>query len=794
MNDKTLKVLEYDKILRKVAAHAVCEKSKEIILSSKPCFDYAEADLLQQTTEQAILLRDKYIVTPVYVLDDILPILEKADVGAMLQPADFLKIARVIKCAYSAKNSIMPCGDDVETIKSYVSFLTPNTSLGRRIDDAIAGEDEIRDSASDLLRTIRRKIVALDNKLKDKLNSYARSSENNKYLQDNIITVREGRFVLPVKSEHKGSIPGLIHDRSASGSTLYVEPFPIVELNNELKTLRLSERDEIERILKSLSSEVAAEKISLATSYEQLIKLDVIYAKVKFSHEYNCVRPRLNTNGEVHLKSCRHPLIDKDSVVPTDIALGKDYNILVVTGPNTGGKTVSLKTVGLFCLMSYSGLRIPCEADASISMFDNIFCDIGDEQSIAQSLSTFSSHITNIARITDEITPKSLVLFDELGAGTDPIEGAALAVGILKYLELVNCRAIITTHYSELKEYALTNNKLMNACMQFDENTLRPTYRLIIGLPGTSNALKIAKSLGVNDYILKNAQASLKDEKIQFENILLNAENVKNKAMEELEKALTLKEDLLEKHRKADIELAELNRKIDRINNNAKLETQKIVRKAVDQSEELIEALKEKVKIADEAALLEAKKLQNKLLDMQYANEHETVIPNSIPLDISEIKLGMDVMIRSLNTRGKITALRDKKGLFGVSSGSMTLKIPIGDLCRASESQFKSTPKKSSRKTTTSNCNQDDRKTDAPIKEVYLLGKTVSEAIEILEPYIVSGSTELPRPILRVVHGKGTGALGKGIQQYFKRNPLIDELRYGGYGEGGSGVTIITLR
>ena len=254
MNDKTLKVLEYDKILRKVAAHAVCEKSKEIILSSKPCFDYAEADLLQQTTEQAILLSDKYIVTPVYVLDDILPILEKADVGAMLQPADFLKIARVIKCAYSAKNSIMPCGDDVETIKSYVSFLTPNTSLGRRIDDAIAGEDEIRDSASDLLRTIRRKIVALDNKLKDKLNSYARSSENNKYLQDNIITVREGRFVLPVKSEHKGSIPGLIHDRSASGSTLYVEPFPIVELNNELKTLRLSERDEIEKKIKSLSS------------------------------------------------------------------------------------------------------------------------------------------------------------------------------------------------------------------------------------------------------------------------------------------------------------------------------------------------------------------------------------------------------------------------------------------------------------------------------------------------------------------------------------------------------------
>ena len=794
MNDKTLKVLEYDKILQKVSAHAVCEKAKELILSAKPCLDYAEADLLQQTTEQAILLRDKYLVTPVYETDDILPILDKASVGAMLQPNDFLKIARVIKCAYSAKNSVMPCGDDVEIIKSYVSFLTPDMSLARKIDDTIAGEDEIRDSASDLLRTIRRKIVALDNKLKEKLNSYARSSENSKYLQDNIITVREGRFVLPVKSEHKGSIAGLIHDRSASGSTLYVEPFPIVEMNNELKTLRLSERDEIERILKSLSEEVALKKDSLAVSYEQLVKLDVIYAKVKFSHESDCVRPELNTSGEVLLKECRHPLIDKNSVVPTDIALGKDYNILVITGPNTGGKTVSLKTVGLFCLMAYSGLRLPCLPGARIAMFDNIFCDIGDEQSIAQSLSTFSSHITNIARITDEITPKSLVLFDELGAGTDPIEGAALAVGILKYIELVNCRGIITTHYSELKEYALTNKKLMNACMQFDEETLRPTYRLIIGLPGTSNALKIAKSLGMNDYILKNAQASLKDEKVQFENILMNAENVKNKAMAELENAEALKEDLLRKHRKVDSELAELNRKIDQINNNAKLETQKIVRKAVEKSEELLDELKEKVKLADEAALLEAKKLQNKLLDMQYEGERETAVSNFAPLEIGDIKLGAEVMIRSLNTKGKITALQDKKGLFGVTSGSMTLKIPIGDLCKKIEPSFKPSQKKSRKPTTTSYNNQSEGQTQAPIKEIYLLGKTVSEAIEILEPYIVSSSTETPRPILRVVHGKGTGALGKGIQQYFRRNPLVNDLRYGGYGEGGSGVTFITLK
>ena len=793
MNDKTLKVLEYDKVLKKVAAYAVCERAKELILSTKPCLDYNEADLLQQTTEQAILLREKYLVTPVYELDDIMSILDKADVGVTLQPTDFLKIARVIKCAYSAKNSVMTCGDDVEIIKSLVAFLTPNTALARKIDDTIAGEEEIRDSASDKLRTIRRKIAALDNKLKEKLNSYTRSSENIKYLQDSIITVREGRFVLPVKSEHKGSIPGLIHDRSASGSTLYIEPFPIVEMNNELKTLRLLERDEIERILKILSSEVASEKNSLAASYEKLINLDVIYAKVKFSNEYNCIRPALNNNGEIQLKECRHPLIAKDSVVPTDIALGKDYNILLITGPNTGGKTVSLKTVGLFCLMSYSGLRLPCYADARISMFDNIFCDIGDEQSIAQSLSTFSSHITNIARITDEITPKSLVLFDEIGAGTDPIEGAALAVGILKYLELVNCRGIITTHYSELKEYALISNKLMNACMQFDEETLRPTYRLIIGLPGTSNALKIAKSLGMNDYILKNAQASLKEEKVQFENILMNAENVKNRAMAEMEQVEALKEDLLRKHRKADIELSELNRKIDQINNNAKLETQKIIRKAAEKSEELLQELKEKVKLADEAALLEAKKLQNKLLDMQYASEHETPISNNIPLKASDIKVGTEVIIRSLNTKGKIISLQDKKGFFCVSSGSMTLKLSLDDICKINEPQFKFAQKKSSGKANKSQGNRDEY-AEASIKEVYLLGKTVSEAIEILEPHISSCATEKPRPILRVVHGKGTGALGKGIQQYLRRHPLIDDIRYGGYGEGGSGVTFVTFK
>ena len=793
MEEKTLKVLEYDKVLERVAAHAVSDRAKSEVLAILPCSDLDVADRIQRTVEQAIVLKNKYLVRPVYGLDDILPILDKADVGATLLPSDFLKISKVIKSAYSAKKSIAACGDDVQLIKDIVGFLTPDTGLARKIDDTIAGEDEIRDSASDTLRTLRRKIVALNNKLKERLNSYTHSSENAKYLQDSIVTVREGRFVLPIKSEHKGSIPGLIHDRSASGSTIYVEPFPIVEMNNELKTLRLSERDEIERILKSLSAEVALSKESISSAYTQLIELDVIFAKVAFSEEYNCVRPKLNSVGKVRLKGCRHPLIEKDKVVPIDINFGDDYNILVITGPNTGGKTVSLKTVGLFCLMSYSGLRLPCDDNAEIAVFDDVFCDIGDDQSISQSLSTFSSHITNIASITDKVTPKSLVLLDEIGAGTDPIEGAALAVGILKYLELINCRGIITTHYSELKEYALTSNKLMNACMQFDEETLRPTYRLIVGLPGVSNALQIAQSLGINDYILKSARASLKEEKVQFERVLMNAEKVKNEALAELDSVRGLKEDLLAKQRKADREIAELNNKLAQINNNAKLETQKIVRKAVERSDEIIEELKQKLKTADEAALLEAKRLQNKLIDMQYAGENDNVSVTGVPLKADEVEVGLKVRIASLNANGVVSSLADKKGLIGVNSGSMKLKVPVSDLFKA-ESQSSVSKKKSRRTSEKADGGNSDASKEAPVEEVYLLGMTVSEAIEALEPHIISASLAVPHPIIRVVHGKGTGALGRGIQQYFKKHPLVRSLRYGGYGEGDSGVTFIELK
>lgn len=791
MENKSITVLEFDKIMSMLSDYAMSAAAKDAIKNIKPSYDVKEVERLQCLTREALLLRDKYLINPIRELDDVTTVMERAIVGVTLQPTDFLKIARVLRAAYSAKKSIVSCGEDIALIKEYVSVLMPDMGLEKHINETIAGENEIKDSASDTLRTLRRKIAAQNNKLKEKLQSYTRSGETEKYLQDNIVTVREGRFVLPVKTEYKGSVPGLIHDRSASGSTVFVEPFPIVELNNELKSLQLSERDEIERILKSLTADVANVTASITMCFQRMIFLDVLYAKAAFGASYNGVCPTLNTRGVVDLKNSRHPLIDKDKVIPVSVNFGKSFNILVITGPNTGGKTVSLKTVGLFCLMTYSGLFLPCDSDAQIAVFDGVYCDIGDEQSITQSLSTFSSHITNIADITDSITPDSLVLLDELGAGTDPIEGAALAVGIIKYLELMNCHGIVTTHYSELKEYALTSDKLLNACMQFDEKTLRPTYRLIMGLPGVSNALEIAKSLGINDFILNNAKSSLKDEKIQFERVLMNAEQAKSKAISELEEAHALRQSLEVKHAELENEYKLLNRKIEQINNNAKIETQKIVRSAVAKADDIIEAIKEKLVQADEAALLEAKKLQKSLDSMQYDADVKIARNTYVPLEAKDVKSGTEVIVKSLDARGMIMSAPNKKGLITVVSGSMSLQVYLNDLAKVINPSSKSVR----RQAAAASEKAADKSSDIiKTEEIRVMGMTVSEAIEIIEPHIISLSCGDEKAVLKIVHGKGTGALGKGIQQFCKSNPLVKSYRYGGYGEGDTGVTFIEIK
>lgn len=779
---KTLKTLEFFEILESVAAYAVSDPSKAAVREIVPENTLTIAARALELTGEAYLVRYKYNYNPIVPFDDCLSYVAKAEIGAVLQPEELLKVAGLIRSARIAKACITGCGEDVSALKQQTAFMGIPAGLEKDIGDTIASEVELKDDASPELKNIRRKIASANARLKERLNGYVRSGA--KYMQDTIVTVRDGRFVLPVKSECRSMVPGLVHDMSGSGATVFIEPFPAVELNNELRTLQSQEREEIERILKALSGAVSENAQSLRICQEQCVMLDIIYAKMNYSVAIRGICPKLNEEGYMNLIEARHPSIHKDKVVPVSLSVGKDYQLLIITGPNTGGKTVCLKTVGLMCLMAYSGIYIPCAENSSVAVYDNIYCDIGDEQSIEQSLSTFSSHIVNMVSITDHVTKNSLVLLDELGAGTDPHEGAALAEGIIKYLELVGTKGIVTTHYSELKEYSLVSKNLMNACMQFDENTLRPTYKLMIGIPGVSNALKISQSLGLNDYIVKEAYSCLKTEQVQFELVLENAERVKAEALKELADATRLKNMLTEQKNALDSDRERLQEKLERINNSAKIETKRLVSLAQDEADEIIEEMKQKLRSADEAALLEAKRLRNRLEDMKYAND--TIDrPKYEPIDPQEVKPGVQVVVKSLGSVGIVKSQPNKKNEVTVSVGAINMTVGVGDLGKAVIKKAVKTVSAPKTKRT-----EDGEK---GICEIKVLGLTVSEAIDVVEPYIIDISNTNNR-ILKIVHGKGTGALGRGIQNYLRSNPSVASYRYGRYGEGETGVTIVEIK
>lgn len=784
MNDKILKVLEFDEILSRLSQYAVSEKSKSDILHIIPSFDYEQVSKSLSLTAEAYTVKHKYLINPIAEFDDITEIADKAKAGAVLRPGELLKVASVLRCARIIKSEISPLGDDVSELKALIAPIVADKNLETQIGDTIAGENELKDDASERLRELRRKIHGANAKLKEKLSGYTRNSNISKYLQDNIVTVRMGRFVLPVKSECRSMVQGLIHDQSSSGSTVFIEPFAVVELNNELKYLQMEEQREIERILSALSEYVANSYDLLIFALEKCTQLDIIFAKSDYSVSYNGTMPILNKKGFIELNQARHPLIESDKVVPVSVQAGRAYNMLVVTGPNTGGKTVCLKTVGLSCLMAYCGLMIPCEKNSEIAVYDNIFCDLGDEQSIEQSLSTFSAHIVNIVNITDEITPQSLVLLDELGSGTDPIEGAALSVGIVKYLELIGCKGIITTHFNELKEYALVSDKLENACMEFDEKTLKPTYKLMVGIPGVSNALKIAGTLGLNDYILNKARESISQENVKFETVLRQAQTTKAQVEHE-------KEELASEWVKLNNERAELDakRKIieekqDAILNNAKAETTRIVSNMVQKANEIIEQLKETVKAENEDALRKARILKNKLEDIKQESE-ERIKPVYASFVPTKAKIGQKVIIKSLDSEGTLISLADKKGLYKVMVGNLQTSVKVDDLGQpiADNTQKRKEESRSVKRTSIP--------PEPSNSEIKLLGMTVSEAIESLEPVILSLNSG---SVLRIVHGKGTGALGKGVQAYLKTCSKIASYRYGRYGEGDTGVTIAEIK
>lgn len=784
MDLKALKILEFNKVLDLLKTFASSERARTRIDEIIPSEDFVQVNRLLAETTEADKVLYEYSVDPNFAIDDISLCLERAKKMSTLTMAELLKVSRVLRVSRILKTTILKV-PELSVITDYSNRLFSNHALEERIDKSIISDSEMADDASAELRSIRIKIRRCNDNVKAKLNSYITTSQYQKYLQDNLITMRGDRYVIPVKSEYKGQIAGLVHDQSTSGSTLFIEPIAIVELNNELKELVLSEQREIEKILRELTSCVTADYIELSQNLELVTELDIIFARAKLSRSLKGNCPIVNQKGYVNIIKGRHPLIPKEKVKPITVYLGGEFDILLITGPNAGGKTVSLKLIGLCVIMALCGLFIPAESGSEISLFDNIFCDIGDEQSIEQSLSTFSGHLHNIVSFIDRITPKSLLLLDELGAGTDPSEGSALAVAITKFIKKAKSKAAITSHFNDLKEYAISTNGVGNASMDFNIKTFEPTYRLIIGVTGASNALQIARRLGLKSEILEDAESYLSEETKNFERVLLSAETARKKAEE-------LTEQARENKRLAEIdlkniqnELARLRENNDKLNEQIRKETKKLIENSVLEADDVLQQMKELLKEADEKALFEARKLRKKLENMsaQYeAVEDIGVLDEKLVFDENQdIFVGDEVYVKTLDKVGAVLAI--KKNEIELQLGSVKTKVQKAN-CKKIKSSAKKEPQ----------FNVSKQFSNASVKsEINLIGKNVDEALYELDEYLHSAVAGNLSEV-RIVHGKGTGVLRKAVQKYISQHPTVAEYRDGLYGEGERGVTIAELK
>lgn len=675
-DEKNLTTLEYPKILARLSDFAQSQGGKSLCKSLVPFERLEDAqDALAKTAEADRILFE-YSLSPSFALDDIADILIRAKKGSTLSISDILKVGRSLRvsrrlCYTLSKARECPLISDI------AMGLFENEALENKIFDSFLSETEVADNASSDLKSIRIRIRKLNENVRTKLQLFITSPKYSKYLQDNIITVRGDRYVIPVKSDCKGTIPGLVHDQSASGSTLFVEPMAIVELNNELKVELVKEQAEIEKILRNFSSQIEGCAAGISYSYDTMLTLDVIFAKAQLAREYNAVLPELNEVGEIEIRGGRHPLIDKHKVVPVTLALNKDEQMLLITGPNTGGKTVTLKLVGLFTLMAMSGLFVPAK-HAKLSIFDGVYSDIGDEQSIEQSLSTFSSHIKNTISILNVITDKSLVLFDELGAGTDPGEGAALAVSISEELLRVGCKSFVTSHFNDLKEFALVTNGVVAASMEFDIQTLCPTYKLVMGAIGSSNALAIAKKLGLNEKIIDSAKSKISLEKRSFDNVLTAAEQTRMKAAELVSEASIDRENAAKALLDAENEKKRIAEKREKLDENIRKETKRLIEDSVEEANDLIDKIKEilaKPQVEDKD-LFEARKLKKQLENMSAKYEKEAIV-DDVP-DNSPLNIGDNVFVKSLQKKGKLLSI-NQRGEAVVSFGKLSIKVKKGD-------------------------------------------------------------------------------------------------------------------
>jgi len=792
MNTRSLKVLEFDKIVDRLAAMAVTDMGKEKACSIVPETDLTVInELLKETTDgrDFILKRGN---PPLSGSHDIRGSLKRTAMGAILTPGELLKIAEVLNACRNLKNYSEDRETDEEEncVKVLISQLEVNRHIEEKIKNAIISEEEIADNASPALSEIRRKIREFQNLIKDKLNEIVRSSKYQKIIQESIVTMRGDRYVIPVKQEHKNEIPGLVHDMSASGATVFIEPMAVVEANNNIRQLKIKEQLEIERILSELTSDVSGFLSQLETDISILGKLDFIFAKAKLSLDYDCSCPVINQDGYTEIKKGRHPLLDKKRVVPIDFRIGKKFDTLVITGPNTGGKTVTLKTVGLFTLMARAGLHVPAGDGTVISAFEKVFADIGDEQSIEQNLSTFSSHMKNIVNILKVAGKDSLVLFDELGAGTDPTEGAALAIAILEYLRSVGAVTVATTHYSEIKMYAVTTEGVENACCEFDVQTLMPTYKLLIGIPGKSNAFAISQRLGLSERIIDRAREFMTQEDIKFEDMLISMEESRRKIENDKIAVQNYKLEI-EKLKK---ELEEQKNKIalqkDKIIREAKENARRILIDAKREADDIISSLK---RLETEREAYETAKAAEELrmkLKKKISSTEESLAVNLMPessedITPEKIKPGDSVVILNLDKKGTVLELPDKNGQVLVQVGIMKINVPINNLKIINE-------KKSEFPEVTVSGGGNIKTKSIPI-ELDVRGMTVDEAIESIDKYLDNASIAGLNEAF-IIHGKGTGALRNGIHQYLRKHPHVKSFRLGNYGEGDTGVTVVEIK
>lgn len=781
-----LNKLEYNEIIDVLEKHCKTYLGKNMCDSLKPSFSFELVDVLLNETKEADTLLHQKGSPPFYETDElekyikILKSNQTLSIKGLLNIGMLLRIARELKEYFYDNNT-----SSFINLEKYFTLLYSNPSIEKSIFDKIIDESTIADNASKKLSSLRRNRKNFEQEVKDKLNSYIHSSTYAKYIMEPIVTIRNNRYVIPVKEEYRSYIKGFVHDTSSSGSTLYIEPTSIFDLNNKINHIKIEEDLEIEKILHQLSASLYAYTTELDNDLNLIANIDLIFAKAHFGIEINGITPILNNEKFVDLHKARHPLIDKDKVVPINIGLGKDYVSLLITGPNTGGKTVALKTLGLLLLMAYSGIPIPCSEGSNICVFTYIFADIGDEQSIQESLSTFSAHMKNIVEITKKANDNSLVLLDELGSGTDPVEGAALAISILSYLKSINALVCCTTHYQELKEFALVTDGFENASFEFDIENLKPTYKLLVGIPGKSNAFAISKKLGLDEQILNVANAHLKEDKVSIEELLKNIYDNKlkvEKQVEETEKNLRQVEALRKSLEKKQDDVLEKRAKMLE---DAKLEARDILLSAKEEATEIIHELSASVD------LKQANNIRNKLNDKirNINSVHYSGQDNSFEaINKNDIKDGLNVYISSLGTNGIILGNTvNKSNEVQVQVGSMKINVKLSDLRKLSSNV--STTSKSTGKVTT----EKSSKTKVISPEINVIGQNVDEAIYVIDKYLDNCASANISPV-RIVHGKGTGKLREGIHSFLKKHPHVKSFRIGTFGEGEMGVTVVEIK